>query len=140
MLPGDLSERPRGTPGVLGKRFSARCLIFSSFPTQITPKHFYFFFLLKQVLLHFSLQIDSGRVRKHWNKVKLETVCEFLNNLINVFCKQAMGQKDNVYNSILTTTFLFISLELFTSIGQACKMEASNFLCHIMKHISFLTS
>lgn len=44
MLPGDLSERPRGTPGVLWKQFSARCLIFSSLSTQITPKHFYFFF------------------------------------------------------------------------------------------------
>lgn len=38
------------------------------------------FFLLKEVLLHFSLQIVSGGVRKHFNRVKLETLCEFLKN------------------------------------------------------------
>lgn len=63
----------------------------SFFSTQITQKHFFFIFSSQASSVAFSLQIDSGRVRKHLNRVKLETVCEFLNNLINVFCKQAMG-------------------------------------------------
>lgn len=42
LLPGDLSKGPPGTPELLWKLFPARCLIFSSFSTQITPKHFFF--------------------------------------------------------------------------------------------------
>lgn len=110
MLTRDLFEGPPGTLRFLWKQFSTRCLIFSSFSTQITPKHF--FFLLKQVVLHFSLQIDSGGVRKHSNRVKLETVCEFLSHLINMFYKMSYGL-ERKYNRILIITFLFITLEPF---------------------------
>lgn len=55
-----------------------------------------------------------------------------------------MGQKENVYKCILTTTFVFVTLEPFTRVmalalvKMAWKMEASDILDHIMKNTLFL--